>query len=47
MGGKSSSAVGKTISERVNEAVPIKAASKYVAFSMDSIKNFIAEAEKE
>ncbi|KAL4073476.1 hypothetical protein J3A83DRAFT_4090244, partial [Scleroderma citrinum] len=48
MGGKKdTSAASKTIAERVNDAVPINAASKDEEELMDSIKNFIAEAEKE
>ncbi|KAI6006903.1 hypothetical protein EDD15DRAFT_2207576 [Pisolithus albus] len=47
MGGKKASPTGKTMSERVNEAAPIKAASKEEEELMDSIKHFVAEAEKE
>ncbi|KAI6104167.1 hypothetical protein F5141DRAFT_1127630 [Pisolithus sp. B1] len=47
LGGKKASPAGKTVSERVNEAAPIKAASKEEEELMNSIKHFIAEAEKE
>lgn len=44
MGGKKANPTGKTMSERVNEAAPIKAASKE---EEEFIKHFVAEAEKE
>ncbi|EGO03546.1 hypothetical protein SERLA73DRAFT_175051 [Serpula lacrymans var. lacrymans S7.3] len=37
----------KSIAERVKESVPIKAGSSEEEELMNSIKNFIAEAEKE
>ncbi|KAI6142789.1 hypothetical protein BKA82DRAFT_1000145 [Pisolithus tinctorius] len=46
-GKKDASAAGKTISQRVNEAAPIKAASKEEEELFDSIKHFISEAEKD
>ncbi|KIJ15320.1 hypothetical protein PAXINDRAFT_99540 [Paxillus involutus ATCC 200175] len=48
MGGKKdASAANKPLAERVSEAVPIKAGSSEEEELMNSIKNFLAEAEKE
>ncbi|KAG0696415.1 hypothetical protein DFH29DRAFT_1082890 [Suillus ampliporus] len=48
LGGKKDSASsGKPLAERVKEAVPITAGSSEEEQLMNSIKNFIAEAEKE
>ncbi|KAJ8590373.1 hypothetical protein M405DRAFT_736978, partial [Rhizopogon salebrosus TDB-379] len=48
LGGKKESASsGKPLSERVKEAVPITAGSSEEEQLMNSIKSFIAEAEKE
>ncbi|KAG1793715.1 uncharacterized protein F5891DRAFT_551917 [Suillus fuscotomentosus] len=48
LGGKKDSASsGKPLAERVKEAVPINAGSSEEEQLMNSIKNFIAEAEKE
>ncbi|KAG2356931.1 hypothetical protein BDR07DRAFT_1299102, partial [Suillus spraguei] len=48
LGGKKDSASsGKPLAERVKEAVPIKAGSSEEEQLMNSINNFIAEAEKE
>ncbi|KAG2059920.1 hypothetical protein BDR06DRAFT_927274 [Suillus hirtellus] len=48
LGGKKDSASsGKPLAERVREAVPINAGSNEEEQLMNSIKNFIAEAEKE
>ncbi|KAG1738124.1 uncharacterized protein EDB91DRAFT_1224067 [Suillus paluster] len=48
LGGKKDSASsGKPLAERVKEAVPINAGSSEEEQLMNSINNFIAEAEKE
>ncbi|KAH7924697.1 hypothetical protein BV22DRAFT_1034842 [Leucogyrophana mollusca] len=49
MGGKKEApaASGKSLTERVKEAVPISAGSSEEEQLMNSIKNFLAEAEKE
>ncbi|KAG1803349.1 uncharacterized protein BJ212DRAFT_1285160, partial [Suillus subaureus] len=48
LGGKKDSASSsKPLAERVKEAVPINAGSSEEEQLMNSIKNFIAEAEKE
>ncbi|KAG1744192.1 hypothetical protein EDB19DRAFT_1874551 [Suillus lakei] len=48
LGGKKDSASsGKPLAERVKEAVPISAGSSEEEQLMNSISNFIAEAEKE
>ncbi|KIM85805.1 hypothetical protein PILCRDRAFT_817015 [Piloderma croceum F 1598] len=43
----SASSSGKTLVEKVKEAVPINAGSSEEEQLMDSIKNYIAEAEKQ
>ncbi|KAF8137073.1 hypothetical protein EV363DRAFT_1157069, partial [Boletus edulis] len=46
-GKKDAVAAGKPLTERVKDAVPIKAESSEEEELINSIKNFIAEAEKE